>query len=127
MNDSRWFGREPALVLQAIAAALTLLIGFGVPGLNDNLAGAIMAFLTAAAAVWTALHVRPVAPTIFSGLIAAATALVSTFWVDITQAQTALITSFVAVLVTLITRPQQTYLDPGGPATEARISQRARA
>lgn len=112
MTTQRWFGREPALVLQTITAFLTLLVGFELPGLNDTLAAAIMAVLTAGAAAWTALHVRPIAPTVFGGLIAAGSALVSTIWLHASQAHTAALTAFVAVLVALLTRPQQDYQDP---------------
>lgn len=112
MGKQRWFGREPALVLQSIAALLALLIGFQMPGLNDVVAAAIMAVLTAAAAAWTALHVRPLAPTLFGGLIIAAVTLLSVLGLHISQQQTGSVTAFVAVLIAMLTRPQQDYLDP---------------
>ena len=104
----KWFGREPALVIQGIAAALAALIVFGVPGLNDGVAAAITGVLTAGAAVWTAVHVRPVAPSLFGGLISAVVALLSVLHVyDVTQQQSGAVQLAVAALVAILTRPQQ--------------------
>jgi hypothetical protein len=119
MTGQKWFGREPALVLQTIAAALALLIGFSLPHLNDTLAAALMALLTAAAAAWTALHVRPIAPSIFGGLIAAGAVLVAQLGLHITQAQTGAVAALVAAVVALLTRSQQDYQDPVAVAVNA--------
>lgn len=118
-TNRRWFGRDPALVLQAIAALLALVVGFKLPGLSDVQAGAIMAVLTAGAAAWTAFYVRPLAPTIFGGLISAGTALVAAYGFHAAQAHTAALTAAVAMLVAMVTRPQQDYQDPVGDETNS--------
>lgn len=106
-NERPWFGREPALVIQGVSAILAMLVGFGVPGLDDGLVAAIAAVLTAGATAYTALHVRPIAPTVFGGLIAALATLGAAFGLDWDQQQVALVTLSVQSVVALLTRPQQ--------------------
>lgn len=102
-----WFGREPALVIQGITGFLLMLAGFGLAGLNDGLVASIAALLVAAANTYTALYVRPIAPTIFGGLIAAGATLGAAFGLDWTQQQVALVTLAAQSIVALLTRPQQ--------------------
>lgn len=102
------FGREPALFIAAIQAALMLAFTLGVPGVDGGLAGAISLVLTAAASAWTALAVRPVAPAVFSGVIVAAVQLLSRWGLDWTEVEVSSLTGFVAVLVTLVARGQMT-------------------
>lgn len=116
MPDQKWFGREPALVIQTIAAILTLAIGFGVPGLNDGLAAAITAVLTAGAATWVALHVRPIAPTVFTGFITAAATLAAAFGLDLSQQQVGLVAVAATALMAMLTRAQVTPVDDPDPA-----------
>ena len=105
----KWFGREPALVIQGIAGVLATLVVFGLPGWSDALVAAIVGVLTAGAAVWTAVHVRPVAPSLFGGLISAVVALLGVLHVyDVGQAQLGAVQLAVAGLVAILTRPQQT-------------------
>lgn len=116
MAGRKWFGREPALFLQGAAAFVSALVVFGFPGLNDSLAAAITGVLTAGAAVWTAWHVQPVAPSLFGGLISAAVALLSALHVyDVTQQQAGAIQLAVAAMVAIVTRPQQEPI--ASPAT----------
>lgn len=108
MAQSRWFGREPALVIQGIAAVLAACVVFGLPGLNDSLVAAITGLLTAGAAAWTAVHVQPVAPSVFGGLVSAVVALLAVLHVyDVSQAQAGAVQLAVAALVAILTRPQQ--------------------
>lgn len=106
--DKKWFGREPALVISALASILAVLVGFGFPGLNDGMAAAIVALGYAAAGVWTAAHVRPVAPTLFTGLIAAGAALLAEFGLHATQQQVTLLAAAVSTLMVLVFRAQVT-------------------
>lgn len=106
--ESKWFGREPALVIQTIAALLALFVGFGVPGLNDGLVAAITALLTAAAAAWTAYHVRPIAPAVFTGVITTGATLLAAFGVDLSQSQVSLVTAAAATVMGLLMRAQVT-------------------
>lgn len=108
MAQSKWFGREPALVIQGIGAVLAALVVFGLPGVNDTLVAAVTGVLTAGAAAWTAWHVQPVAPSVFGALVSAVVALLSVLHVyDVTQQQAGAIQLAVAALVAILTRPQQ--------------------
>lgn len=104
----KWFGREPALVIQGVAAVLAVLVAWGFPGLTDSTAGAIIAVLVALAACLTAAQVRPWAPSIFGGLITTGLALLSSYGLHYPQTRTALLTAAAAAGVALLTRPQQT-------------------
>jgi uncharacterized membrane protein required for colicin V production len=114
MAQSKWFGREPALVIQGLGAVLSTLVVFGLPGLNDGLVAAITAVLTAGAAAWTAWHVQPVAPSVFGGFIGAGATLLASLGFHLTQQQTGAVTLAVAALVAILTRPQQTPVNGSG-------------
>ncbi len=109
------FGRDPALWIGAISSFLVLLIGLGVPGLNDHVAGGITATLTAGAAVFVALQVRPIAPTVFTGFITTAAALVASFGFDLPQAVVGATVGFVTMAVSLAIRSQSTPLSDPKP------------
>lgn len=108
MDSPKWFGREPALVIQSLGALLSLLVVFGVPGWNDHLVAAITAFVAAVAAAWTAWHVQPVAPSIFAGVITAGATLLASFGWHLSQGQTGAVTVAAAAAMAILTRPQQT-------------------
>lgn len=110
----KWFGREPALIVQGVAALLAVLLAWQVKGLNDHIAAAVTALLVMAAATYTALYVQPWAPSIFGGLIGSGATLLASFGLHYTQTQTATVTVLVASLVALLTRAQQTPI-PVGP------------
>ncbi|WP_341719920.1 hypothetical protein QQG74_09540 [Micromonospora sp. FIMYZ51] len=102
-------GREPAVLINAAAALLATFIGFVPTALTGGQAGAILAFLTAAAAVWTAVKVRPIAPTIFVGLITTGATLAGAFGFDLSQQQVgSLAAASVALMTLLVIRPQST-------------------
>lgn len=103
-----WFGREPALWIQTIGQLLALVVGFGLPGLNDTLAVAIMGVVTALFGVWTAWMVRPMAPTIWTSLIVAGAALGVELGFSLSQQQIAALTAFAVAVMTLILRSQVT-------------------
>lgn len=103
-----WFGREPALVIQGIGAVLTMLVAFSVPGLNDHLVALILAVISAAAASWAALHVKPVGPAAFSGFIGAAAALAGEFGLHLSQAQLGTATATAVMVATIWARGQIT-------------------
>jgi hypothetical protein len=110
------FGREPAVVIQAVVALLTLAVSFGLP-LPGGALAAISLVLTAAATTWVALHVKPIAPTVFGGLIIAVATLAGYFGYDLSAERTGALTATVALLVTLITRAQQTPAADSRPVT----------
>lgn len=102
-------GREPAVLIGAAASLLAVLIGFVPTALTVEQAGAITAFLTAGAAVWTAIKVRPVAPTLFVGVITTGATLLASFGFALTQQQVgAVAAASVAVMTALVVRPQST-------------------
>ena len=109
--QSKWFGREPAVWIQGLTALLTIAVVFGFPGLNDAVVAAITAVFTAAAAAWTALHVTPVAPTLWGGLVGTVFTLLASFGLHATQQQTGAVTLGAVALMVILTRPQQ---DPIG-------------
>jgi hypothetical protein len=109
-DEHRWFGREPALWIQAIGAVLSLLVALGLPGLNDAVAAAIVALLVAGAAAYTALHVTPVAPTVFAGVIGAGATLLAALGLHATQAQVGAVAAATAAVMAILTRPQQSPL-----------------
>lgn len=122
--QAKWFGREPALVIQATAAILAVGAGLGLPGISDGVIAAGTAFLTAAAAAYTALHVRPVAPAVFTGVITTGATLAAAFGLDLAQGQVGLISAASLAIMAMLTRqqvtpaydPSATALGPGVPA-----------
>jgi uncharacterized membrane protein YeaQ/YmgE (transglycosylase-associated protein family) len=111
--QEKWFGREPAIWIQGFATIASALVVFGLPWVNDTVVAAITGVLTAGAAAWTALHVHPVAPSIFGSLISAVVGAVTVLHVyDVSQQQAGAIQLAVATLVTILTRPQQTPYPP---------------
>jgi hypothetical protein len=108
MRTPRIFGREPALWIAVIQAALMMLFTLGVPGIDAGLAGAISLVLTALATAWTALSVRPISPTVFTGVMVAAVQLATRWGLDLSEVQVSSATAFVALLMTLVLRDQVT-------------------
>lgn len=102
------FGREPAVWIAVISGVLDLAVSFGLPHLSTMQAGAIMAAISALGGVWTAVHVRPITPAAFTGLVTAAASLLLSYGVHVTQQQTGAATVLVLALLTLLTRQQVT-------------------
>jgi hypothetical protein len=105
------FGREPALWIAVIQAALMLLFTLGVPGIDGGLAGAVSLMLTAAATAWTAWATQPVSPAVFTGFIVAAVQLGTRWGLDLSDVQVSSVTAFVALVVTLVIRGQITPVE----------------
>ncbi len=95
-------GRQPALLITVVYAALMMLSQFGVGGIDEELAAGVQVLLTAIATAITAVKVRPVAPTVFTGVIVAGCALLTRFGFHLDEAQIAGITAFVAATVTAV-------------------------
>jgi repressor of nif and glnA expression len=104
----RWFGREPALVIQTLAAVASVLLAFGLPGLSDGLIASMTAFLTAVAAAWTALTVRPIGPAVFTGVITTGATLGAAFGLDLSQQQVGVVAAAAIAVMTMWTRAQVT-------------------
>ncbi|MFY1595503.1 hypothetical protein [Micromonospora sp. WMMD737] len=102
-------GREPATIIGAAATLLALFVAFGADFLNAKQAGAVEAVLAAAAATWVAFKVRPIAPTVFVGLISTSATLAAAFGFELNQEQVGSITAAsVALMTLLVIRPQST-------------------
>ena len=108
MGESKWFGREPALVIQSIVAVFAVVAGFGVTAVNDSVLAAVTAFGTAAAAAWTAWSVRPWAPAVFSGVVTTGATLAASFGFHLAQQQVGAIAAGAVTVMALLTRAQVT-------------------
>lgn len=109
----RIFGREPALVLGAVSAALSLAVAFGVPGLTDVTATLMVALITAVFGAITAAITRPVAPAAFTAVVTAAAALLVGFGFDVSAEMVAAVNGVVLAGLTLVTRQQVTPTTKG--------------
>lgn len=105
------FGREPAVWITVISAALSTLVAFGLTGLTDVQTAAIVAFLNALAAIWIAFATRPISPAVFSGAAAAAAVLLGSFGFDLSQQQIGAVNVLILGVFALITRQQ---ISPAG-------------
>jgi hypothetical protein len=76
------FGREPALIISAIGAVVTLLVSLNIPGFS---AGAGAALITFATAVVIAVATRPIAPALFTGAVTAGAALVAEYGLHVSD------------------------------------------
>ncbi|MGH3584710.1 MAG: hypothetical protein ACRDQ0_00140 [Pseudonocardia sp.] len=101
----RIFGREPALIIATVSAALSLLVSFGF-GLSAEQAGAIVAVISAVFAAATAVLTRPIAPSAFTGLVAAAVALLAAYGLNVSAETVGALNAVVLAVLGLLTRGQ---------------------
>lgn len=112
------FGREPALIIGVVSAALSLAVTLGV-GLSANQAGAWTALITAVFGVVTAVVTRPVAPAAFTALVTVAADLLGAYHFDVSAGTVAAVNATVLAVLTLLTRGQVSPTaarKPAGPA-----------
>jgi hypothetical protein len=109
----RIFGREPALIIATVSAALSLLVSFGFDGLSAEQAATIVAVISAVFAAATAAITRPIAPSAFTGLVAAAVALLAAYGLDVSQETVGALNAVVLAVLGLLTRGQ---VSPAAPA-----------
>lgn len=107
------FGREPALILGALSATLSLAVAFGVPGITDATATLIVALITAIFGAITAAITRPIAPAAFTAVVTAAAALLAGYGFDVSAEMVAAVNGAVLAALTLITREQVTPTTKG--------------
>ncbi|MER8220872.1 hypothetical protein ABTZ58_09830 [Streptomyces sp. NPDC094143] len=113
----RIFGREPALVIATVSAGLSLLVTFQF-GLSAEQAGAIVAFISAVFAAATAAVTRPIAPSAFTGLVAAVAALLAAYGLDLGPEKIGALNAVVLATLGLLTRGQVAPATPSTPAAE---------
>lgn len=77
------FGREPSVIIGAIGSLVTLLVSMNLPGLSAGAGAAIVTFLTA---VIIAATTRPVAPALFTAVVAPAAALFAEYGLNVSDA-----------------------------------------
>jgi hypothetical protein len=99
------FGREPALIIAAISAGLSLLVTFNF-GLSAEQAGTIVAVISGVFAAATATITRPIAPSAFTGLVAAVVALFAAYGFSVSAETVGALNAIVLAVLGLLTRGQ---------------------
>ncbi|WP_019549815.1 MULTISPECIES: hypothetical protein [Streptomycetaceae] len=112
------FGREPALVLGVVSAALGLVVTFNI-GMSAEQAGAITALLSAVGAAVTAALTRPVAPSAFTGVVAAGAALLAAYGFEVSPETVGAVNALVLAVLMLLTRGQVAPVEPKSARTLA--------
>lgn len=98
------FGRDPALWVSAIGALLGVLAATQNPWVDPGQAAAIVLLLSSVVA---AALTRPVAPALFTGVVAAGVALLAEYQLDVSPSLTAAIGGAVLTVLALVgVRPQ---------------------
>ncbi len=109
------FKKDPSLYIAAIAAVLGVIVSLGFKGLSAEQAGLIMGAITAAGGVWTAIHTRPVPPTLFTSFLGAVALVLVSYGFDrITPDILAAVQVAVSSLVGILT--WQSVSPTGSPA-----------
>lgn len=116
--SSNWTigGREPALVVGFIGAALSVLAALGLQGLSADQVTLIVAVLSAITGAATAALTRPVAPGAFTGLVAAAAALATGYGLEVAPETVGAVNGLVLAGLALLTRGQ---VSPAGDVDPA--------
>lgn len=105
------FGREPAVIVGTIEAALVLLLSFGLFDLSQETVGLIMAVVIAAFGVYTAYVTSETLLAAVLAFIKAAVALATVYGFTLTDAQMGAVLAFVSVVFALFQRTQTSPLN----------------
>lgn len=100
--------REPALIIGATSAVLSLLVAFGVDGLSHETAALLVALVTAASGAVAAWRTRPIAPAAFTAVVTAAADLLAGYGYGLSPEQIASVNGVLLVVLSLLTRGQVT-------------------
>lgn len=96
------FGREPAVWIGALGTVLTALAAF-IPGLTAGWASAVTAFVSA---LVMAYATRPASPAVYTGIVAAGSALLAEYGLHFSDAQVGTLSAAVIAVFTLVVRTQ---------------------
>lgn len=110
------FGREPALWLTAIGTVLGLGVAFGLEGLSAEQSAAVQALIVALVTAVQALAVRPVPPTVWSGVVTAGAVLLAAYGLDVGQERLGAVQLAVAAIMGLVVRQASTPKSDPAPA-----------
>lgn len=105
-------GREPALWIGVIGAAVTAVASLGLGFLSAGQGAALVAFVTAVIIAWAT---EPKAPALFTGAFAALVALVSDYGIGLSDDLVAAVTGLIVAVCALIgirpqVSPKETFL-----------------
>jgi hypothetical protein len=108
------FGREPALIISAVGTLVTLLVALNIPGLTAGAGAAVTTFVSA---IIIAATTRPVAPALFTAVVAAGAALFAEYGLHLSDGVVAAVGSVILVGFSLFgIRPQVTPAQDPRPA-----------
>jgi hypothetical protein len=113
-------GRDPALILAFIAATLGALTTQNIDGLSDLQAAGILVLCNALFGVWTAVHVRPIAPAAFTYAFGAAAALAGLYGLNLSPELVAGINGVIVAGFALLARGQIAP-QPGALVSEPKV------
>lgn len=99
-------GREPALVVGFVGAALSVLAAFGLSGLSAEQVALIVAALGAITGAVTAALTRPLAPGAFTAVVAAGVALAAGYGLEVSPEMVGALNGLVLAGLALLTRGQ---------------------
>jgi hypothetical protein len=108
------FKRDPSLYIAAIAAILGVFVSLGFKSLTAEQAGLIMGAITAAGGVWTAIHTRPIPPSIFTSFLGAGALVLVSYGFNLSPDVLAAVQVAVSSLVGILT--WQSVSPTGSPA-----------
>lgn len=100
--------REPALWIGVLSGGLSLLVALQWGHLTSDQAALIVAAITAAGGVVTAIATRPIAPAAFTALVTACADLLAGFHFSVSAGTVGAINGLVLAVLTLVTRHQVT-------------------
>lgn len=99
-------GREPALIVGVVNAAIMFAGTLGFPFLSDVQAGALVLVVNAISAVIVAWATRPLSPAVFSYAVSTLISLGVAYGFTLTDAQIAGINGLIVPMLALLTRGQ---------------------
>lgn len=100
------FGREPTLWIAALNALVMMAGTFGFRWFSFEQAGLLVALINAGFAALNAWTVRPISPVVFTYLTGAALALLSSYGLNFTNEQVAMLNAAIIPFLSLASRGQ---------------------